>query len=81
MTHSFGAERQLRLAQDSGRSQVLHHSSLGDLAWRLCSFDCRVRGVEAIIPDLNGGVNQPCIGSNPTRGAKFIRYEFSRPFG
>ena len=40
-------------------------------------FGCQIRDVEAIIPDLNGGVNQKAQGSNPTRRAKFIRYEFS----
>src|ERR1017187_6350442 len=78
MTHSFGAETQLRLGQNFGRWGLLQVSSPGDPAFRLRSFDCQVRGIEAIIPDLRGGVNQPCIGSNPTRGAKFFRYELSR---
>jgi hypothetical protein len=48
MTHSFEGERQLRLGRDLGRSEVLH---------RLFGFDCRVKCVEAIIPDLNGDIN------------------------
>jgi hypothetical protein len=51
-------------------NQLASGIAADDLAWRLL-----------IIPDLNGDVNQACIGSNPTRGAKLIRYEFSRPFG
>ena len=44
-------------------------------------FGCLIRDVDAIIPDLNGGVNQKAQGSNPTRRAKFIRYECSQPSG
>jgi hypothetical protein len=41
----------------------------GDLACRLL-----------IIADLNGDVNQPCIGSNPTRGAKpFKDLQMNKP--
>src|SRR5579872_2034626 len=64
MTHSFGAERQLRLGLNLRRWEALHVSSPGDPACRYCSFDCQVGSVQAIIPDLNGGVNQPRIGSN-----------------
>jgi hypothetical protein len=67
-----GSESEVDIARTPGRGRI--RFSAGKATGLLTRF--RIAAVLHC-----SAVNRRVVGSNPTRGAKFLRYEFSRPFG